>query len=339
MAPKSRVTMADIARQAGVSLSTVSRALSGSPAIPETTRSRVQAIAASLNYRLDERARNFRLRRSGTVAVLFPYQGMSRRQLSDPFYLEIAGAIMDEFDQAGNDLLMARVPIDREDWPARYVVDKRVDGLILIDRAVDDANLKRLEGLGARFVVWGARMPGQQYVSVGGDSRAGAADAIAHLVELGRRRIGFIGGFRHMVETEARRQGYVQGLERAGLPLDDDAMIFTDFSSAGGRDSMHMLLERCPDLDAVFVCSDHMAIAAMDVIKSSGRRIPDDIAVVGYDDIPGASVSAPPLTTVRQPIQRGGKLLARKLLALIKGEPVEAETLPVELIVRASTVG
>jgi DNA-binding LacI/PurR family transcriptional regulator len=339
MAVKSRVTMADIARQAGVSLSTVSRALNGSPAIPEVTRRRVQAIATSLNYRLDERARNFRLRRSGTVAVLFPYQGISRRQLSDPFYLEIAGAIMDEFDQVGSDLLIARVPIDREDWPMRYVVNKRVDGLILIDRAVEDANLKRLEALGARFVVWGAQIPGQGYVSVGGDSRGGAASAVTHLIDRGRRRIGFIGGFRHMVETEARRQGYVQALEQAGLSIDENAMIFTDFSSAGGRDSIQALLERCPDLDAVFVCSDHMAIAAMDVIKASGRRIPDDVAVVGYDDIPGASVSSPPLTTVHQPIQRGGQLLARKLLALIRGEPVEAETLPVELIVRASTIG
>lgn len=334
-----RVTMADIAHQAGVSPSTVSRALSGSSAIPESTRQRVHAIAAALNYRLDERARNFRLRRSGTVALLFPYQGASRRQLSDPFYLEIAAAIMDEFDLAGDDLLMARVPIDRDDWPARYVADKRVDGLILIDRAIEDANLSRLEALGACFVVWGPQLPGQRYVSVGGDSSSGAASAVEHLAGRGRRQIGFIGGFGHMVETEARRRGYLRGLEQAGLPQRDAAMIDSDFSSAGGRDAMRALLDRVPGLDAVFVCSDHMAIAAMDVIKTTGRHIPDDIAVVGYDDIPLASVSSPPLTTVRQPIQLGGQIMARKLLALIGGESVESETLPVELIVRASSGG
>lgn len=336
-----RVTLADIARQAGVSPSTVSRALNGSPSIPDATRQRVTALAADMDYRVDERARNFRLQRSGTVAVLFPYQGRSRRQLSDPFYLEIAGAIIEELDPAGCDLLIARVAIDdpHDDWPRRYSIDKRVDGLILIDRPMDDTPLRRLYDLDARFVVWGQHLPGEPYVCVGGNSRAGAGAAVHHLVNSGRRRIAFIGGFQNMAETEFRRQGYVWALTECGLPVDETLLRFTDFSPEGGGAAMTELLEAAPDLDAVFLCSDFMAGAALEVLRRAGRHVPGDVAVIGYDDIPLASYYTPRLTTIHQPIHAGGRLAARKLLALLNGDVMTSETLPVSLIVRESAGG
>jgi len=331
-----RVTITDLARQAGVSPSTVSRALAGHPSISEPTRARITQIARDLNYRVDERARNFRMGRSRTVGLLFPYQGESRRQLSDPFYLEIAGAISDALDARGYDMLMARVPADSADWPGRYGSDKRVDGLLLVDRALDDPGIAALQKLATPFVVWGHRLPLQDYVTVGGDSVAGAAEIVRHLVGMGRRRIGFIGGFSGMVETVTRQMGYRIGLTECGIPPDESLMLYSDFSPGGGQEAMAALLERAPDLDAVFLCSDYMAVAAMEVIRATGRRLPEDVAVAGYDDVPLAAWSNPRLTTIHQPIHRGGALMVDLLFAMLDGQAVSPVTLPVELVVRDS---
>ncbi len=331
-----RVTMAEIAQRAGVSPSTVSRALNGHASIPEKTRIHILQIARELNYRVDERARNFRMGRSRTVAVLFPYQGDSHRQLSDPFYLEIAGAISDALDAHGYDMLMARVPSDGGDWPHRYVSDKRVDGLLLIDRALNDAGIQALQSLGANFVVWGHKLPVQDYVTVGGDSVAGASAAVHHLYELERRRIAFIGGFAGMVETAARRQGYEIGLAECGLPVDERLMAFSDFSPGGATTAMRTLLERAPDFDAVFLCSDYMAVAAMEVIRASGRRVPDDVSVVGYDDVPLAAYCTPRLTTIHQPIHRGGAQMVEALFSMLDNQQPAPVTMPVQLVIRDS---
>ncbi len=332
-----RVTIADVARAAEVSTSTVSRALNNHTTIPEHTRHHIQQVASELRYRPDVRARNFRLQRSQTIATLFPYQDASRRPISDPFYLEIMGAITDELDQHGYDSIIARVHIETDDWCNRYVLDKRVDGLLLIDRALDDVGIATLQALDAKFVVWGARLPEQTYVSVGCDSQAGARDAVRHLSAMGRRRIGFIGGFKGMVETVTRRQGYEAGLTECGLPVDEALVVFTDFTPEAARNAVHSLLDRAPDLDGIFACSDFMAVGVMEVLRQMGREVGREIAVVGYDDIPLAAYCSPPLTTIHQPIQQGGRLMVQKLFDLLDGQTVESSVLPHELVVRNSS--
>jgi DNA-binding LacI/PurR family transcriptional regulator len=333
----SRVTIADIARAAGVSPSTVSRALNHHTAIPESTRQQIEQIAADLHYRLDVRARNFRLQRSQTVATLFPFQDASRRPLSDPFYLEIVGAITDELDHHGYDSLIARVHVENDDWCSRYVLDKRVDGILLIDRAIEDAGIQTLQSLGANFVVWGAAVENQDYVTVGCDSAAGARDAVRHLVEIGRRRIAFIGGFGRMVETDARRRGFIQGMEEAELQVDEKLMRYTDFTPEAAGNAIQNLLEYAHDLDAVFACSDFMAVGVMEVLRQRGRRVPEDVAVVGYDDVPLAAFYSPRLTTIHQPIHEGGRQMVQKLLAQIDGDQVQSAILPHTLVIRDST--
>jgi DNA-binding LacI/PurR family transcriptional regulator len=332
-----RVTISDIAQAAGVSPSTVSRALNNHAGIPEHTRHKIQQIAAELHYRPDVRARNFRLQRSGTVATLLPYQDASHRPISDPFYLEMVGAITDELDRHGYDSLIARVHVESNEWPSRYVLDKRVDGILLIDRALDDVGLRALQNLGANVVVWGAHIDGQDYVSVGCDGVAGARDAVSHLAEVGRRRIGFIGGFERMVETDARRRGYLQGMNKAGLLINEGLMLFTDFTPEAGSIAITTLLERAPELDAVFACSDFLAVGVIETLRQLGKTVPDNVAVVGYDDIPLAAYYAPRLSTIHQPIQEGGRLMAQKLLALIDGEATESVVLPHRLVVRESS--
>lgn len=335
----SKLTMVDIARLAGVSASTVSRALNGSPSIPQKTRERILKIAEEQHYILDSRAQNFRLQRSQTIAVLFPYTGQSSRLISDPFYMEMTGAISDAVDAYGYDLIVARVPSDQDAWCSRYVQNKRVDGIILIDRAIRDRGIDRLRELGAKFIVWGQSVEGEACVSVGGDSLAGAAMAVQHLAGLGRRRIGFIGGSDLMVETATRYRGYVRGLDACGLPLDPALVTYTDFSPQAGSRAIHLLLDREPALDSVFVCSDFMSIAIMQEIQQRGLRIPDDIAVVGYDDITLAAHCTPRLTTIRQHIHVGGALLVEKLFAMMEGGTPESALLPVELVMRDSCGG
>ncbi len=331
--------MADIGKLAGVSTSTVSRALNGNPSIPESTRERILKIVEENNYVLDVRAKNFRLQRSETIATLFPYLGESRRMISDPFYMEMMAAITDALDQKGYDMLVSRVHSAQDDWCMRYVTNQRVDGIILIDRSLDDKGIQRLQELGADFAVWGPPIPGHDYLSIGGASVEGAKMAIRHLCKLGRRKIGFIGGHSGMVETHLRRQGYEQALSECGLSLDEGLIAYTDFTPQAGHEAVKAVLDYAPDIDGLFLCSDFISIAAMQIIHQRGQSIPEDISVIGYDDIQLAAHCAPRLSTVRQPIQEGGRLVVKKLFDLIEGRQPESVTLPVELIIRDSCGG
>lgn len=331
-----RITMADIARLAGVSPSTVSRAMSNSPSIPPETRQRILDIARQHNYRIDTRAQNFRLQRTQTIATVFPYRGASKRLISDPFYLEITGAITDELANYDYDMILARVPTFDDEWCLRYVMNNRVDGIILIDRGVEDKGIEKLRELGANFLVFGPPLPHQPMITVGCNTVEGAATAVRHLIQLGRRRIGFIGGNEGMVETYLRRQGYERALKESGLPVDEIIITYTDFTPQAGLTAMTELLDRDPNLDAVFLCSDFMAVSAMEVLRLRGRIVPDDVSIIGYDDIPLAAYSNPRLTTVRQPIHDAGRLLVRKLFDMLDGKPVEPTVLPFELIIRDS---
>lgn len=329
-----RLTMADIGRLAGVSVSTVSRALSDSPAIPAATKARILQIAHEHNYQVNRRAQDFRLGRSRTIATVFPYNGHSDRLISDPFYLEIVAAITDQLTPDDYDMILARVPTFDPAWCRRYI--DRVDGIIIVDRGVNDRGVAELQSLNANVVIWGPPIAGQDCVSVGCNSVLGGQTAVSHLASLGRKRFGFIGGDKGMVETSLRLQGYRQGLALAGLPCDDDLILFTDFTPQVAAQATQTLLDRAPDLDALFLCSDFTAVAAMEVIRAGGRRVPDDVSVVGYDDIPLAAYCSPRLTTIRQPIRKAGQLLVQKLFALIDGQSVDDEILPFELIVRDS---
>lgn len=328
--------MADIASLAGVSISTVSRALNDSPLIPQETKDRIRRIAQRHGYQFHVGARNLRLQRTQTVAALVPFGEASDRQVSDPFYLEILGAIISVLSDFDYDLLVSRARAADESWYSRYVVGKRVDGLIIIGRQLQDRGIAKLVEMGARFVVWGPPLPDQPYISVGGDGIAGGLQAVRHLGHLGRRRIGFIGGDENETETWLRYQGYERGLREMGLPLEPELVTYSRFTSESGHSAAHRLLKQAPDLDGLFVCSDLMAMAAMEALRQEGRQIPADVSVVSYDDIPLAAHCSPPLTTVRQPIYRGGRLLASKLVALIESRPVESQILAVELVVRES---
>jgi DNA-binding LacI/PurR family transcriptional regulator len=256
--------------------------------------------------------------------------------VADLFGLEILGGISNGLAQQGYDLLVIHVNPQDTKWAHQYFDTGRVDGFILMTATRKQSHVKALLDLGAPFIIWGIPQPKQKYCSVTGDNFTGGKLATEHLIGLGRQSIGFIGGPSYELEVQHRLAGYKAALEETSRKVEPVLMEYGDFSDTSGADAMRRLLAAAPNVDAVFVNSDLMAISAMDAIREEGRRVPEDIAVVGYDDLSIAAHSNPPLTTIRQNIPYAGKLLAQNLIQYLQTGVVTNVSIPVELIVRKS---
>ncbi len=336
MSTKSVKTIADIARLAGVSKSTVSRALNDSPLIGSETKERIRAIAREHNFQINVPARQLSLKQSRTIAfVTHAYH--KEFSVADLFGLEIMGGISSGLHAHGYDMLVIHVDPRDTQWAHQYLDTGRVDGFILMTSTRKQYHIKTLLEMGAPFIVWGIPQYNQSYPSVTGDNFTGGKLATEHLIGSGRERIAFLGGPADELEVQQRYQGYETALLKAGQGIDPALIAYGDFSNTSGATAMEQLLEQAPNLDAVFVNSDLMAIAAMDVIRAHGRRVPEDVAVVGYDDLSIAEHSNPPLTTIRQNVPLAGKLLAQNLIQYLQTGLVTNVTMSVELVVRQST--
>jgi DNA-binding LacI/PurR family transcriptional regulator len=333
---RKRLQMADIARLAGVSVSTVSRALNGSALISKETRDRVEQLARSLDYSINVGAQNLRLKHNRTIAVVIPYDKASRQHISDPFFLAMVGSLADALTERGFDMLLSRVDAESLDLAAHAVSSGTAIGVILIGQWRHHDQLNQLAARRVPIIVWGTQMPQQLYCSVGGDNVGGGALATQHLLDQGARRIVFVGD-PALPEVAHRHRGYVDRLKAAGIAPDAKLLVKVPFDADAARAGITRLCERGVAFDAVFACSDVLAAAAMQVLHLFDRPVPGKVSVVGYDDIEWASHSNPPLTTVRQPIAAAGTELVDALLRIIDGVAVPPRTLPVELVVRAST--
>jgi DNA-binding LacI/PurR family transcriptional regulator len=330
-----RLQMVDIARLAGVSVSTVSRALNGSELVNAETRQRVAELARSLNYSINFGARNLRLQENKTVAVVVPYDARSRQHISDPFFLSIVGAIADALTDRGYDMLLSRVDAERLDQAAHWVDSGKAIGVILIGQWRQHDQLNDMAARKLPLVVWGGEMPQQLYASVGGDNVLGGTLATRHLLQLGRRRIAFFGDAK-LPEVWLRRQGYAQALREAGVEVDAALELAAPFEPGVATEIVRQFCQVRRDFDAVFCCSDVLALLATQALRAAGRSVPADVAVVGYDDMPLAAYCDPPLTTVHQPVAEAGVALVEALLAQLAGERPALRTMPVYLMRRAS---
>jgi len=335
MTKKPVQTLEDIARLANVSKSTVSRALNDSPLIKDETKERIRLIARQNNFRINIPARQLSLQQSRTVAfVTHAYH--TEFSVEDLFGLEIMGGVARGLHNSGYDMLVVHVNPRDTEWARQYLDSGRVDGFILMTSSRKQAHIKALVELGAPFIVWGIPMPNYRYCSVTGDNFSGGMLATEYLIRSGRQRIAFLGGPAEELEVQHRYAGYETALHTAGRTVDPALLVYGEFCSNSGADSMQRLLDQAPDLDAVFVNSDLMAVAAINVIRDCGRRVPEDIAVIGYDDLSLAAYNNLPLTTVRQNIPQAGTLLAHNLIQYLQTGLVTNVTIPVELIVRKS---
>jgi DNA-binding LacI/PurR family transcriptional regulator len=331
-----RLQMADIARLAGVSTSTVSRALAGSKLVNEETRTRILELARSLKYTINVGAQNLRLKQNRTVAVVVPSDAKVHQSLSDPFFLSMIGSLADALTEQGFDMLLSRVDAEQLDSAATPFDTGRVIGIILIGQWGHHDQLNELAARHVPIVVWGAQLPQQLYCTVGGDNVSGGRLAAEHLLSLGRRRIAFLGDTR-LPEVEQRYRGYSDALRAAGLTPDPVLCIPASFLPAGGREAITELSQRGVQYDAVFACSDLLAMMAINSLRELGRVVPEDVAVVGYDDIELSSYFHPPLTTVRQPVREAGRAMVAALLQQTEGQATASIELPTTLVRRASS--
>lgn len=332
-------TSFDIAYRAGVSQSTVSRALRDSPLVNEATRKRVQAIAEELNYKVDKNARNLRSQRTNTIALLLCEDQGIGESMINPFFLSMLGSITRACANRQYDLLVSFQQMS-DDWHADFEDAHRADGIIFLgygDYVTYVEKLIHLNEAGAHYITWGPVLPGQPGMSIGCDNFNGAYKATQHLLKLGRERIAFIGNAsEHAPEFSRRYEGHCRALKDAGMAPDPALQVDAETSETQGADGVRTLQERGVSFDAVFGASDLIAIGAIQALEDSGLQVAVDVAVVGFDDIPTASYTHPPLTTVQQNTGVAGELLVDNLLRLIEGESLESFLLPAELIVRGS---
>jgi DNA-binding LacI/PurR family transcriptional regulator len=333
-----RPTSRDIARLANVSQATVSRALRNSPLVRPDTRARVKTIAEQLKYRTDRSAAGLRTRRSQTLALLLFEEAPQEAQIN-PFFLSMLGHITRAAARRQLDLLVSFQQLS-DDWYSDYQLSNRADGIILLGYGDYLTSAPRLRGLadsGANFVIWGPVVDGMPGRYVCSDNAVGAEQATRHLLGLGRRRIAFAGSASDQwPEFQLRHAGYVRALREAGLKPDASLQAESQSAEAAGREAARTLLDSGQRFDAVFAASDLIAIGVIGMLRERGLTVPDDVAVVGFDDIPAAAHFNPPLTTVQQDTQRAGELLVDNLLRLIAGENVESVLIEPRLVLRAS---
>jgi len=331
-----RIKMADLAVLAGVSKSTVSRALADSPLIPRETKDKITALAKEHNYRLNKRARNFHSKETLTIAVLIPDTKEKDWRLSDPFFLELLGSIADTLNDQHHELLLSKTSSGAEEWAVTHVQQGTCDGIILIGQGTQHAEINTLAKSDIPFVVWGGLLDDQQYCSVGSDNRLGGEKACKHLLGKGRNHIAFLGD-RRLPEVSLRYEGYKAALAQAGLKTEEALDVSAPFGSETAYQAIVDFLARDTPVDGIFACSDVIAMAAIRALGEKGLRIPEDVAIVGYDDIALATYYSPPLTTVRQDCRAGGKQLVERLLEIIQGGSAASLMLETNLITRAST--
>jgi DNA-binding LacI/PurR family transcriptional regulator len=334
---KRKIQMADIARLAGVSTATVSRALNGSDLINEETRLRIMELARSLNYTINLGAKNLRSGNNSTIGVVIPYNLKNRQSISDPFFLAMLGSLADALTDKQYDLLLSRVDSDHLDNVAALYDSGRVSGIIMIGQWGHHDQLNDLARRKLPFVAWGAQLPHQLYCSVGSDNQSGGQLATEHLISLGRKKIAFIGD-KTLPEPEKRHAGYLKALRKAGLKPEPQLYIASSFAPLDAQRAMKAHLDKHGlNFDALVAASDIVAIGAMGVLRENGYRVPEDVSVVGYDDVEPAAHSFPPLTTIRQPLNLAGVQLVECLAEAISGGQPRSLTLPTELVIREST--
>jgi DNA-binding LacI/PurR family transcriptional regulator len=336
-----RPTSFDIAALAGVSQPTVSRALSGNPSVSDATRARVLAAAEKLNYKVDKNASGLRRRHSRTLALLFFNEGAAEEPVINPFYLSLLGPMVRRCAEHGYDLLISFQQLS-SDWHVDYEDSRKADGIILLgygDYLQYRPRLEQLIERGTHFVRWGSAAEGELGASVCSDNEQGGFDATTHLLQQGRRKIAFVGtASAAYPEFFARWRGYCRALRAAGLAPDERLQTDSDPSEAAGRAAVAELTDGGVDFDAIFASSDVAAIGAMHALQDLGRKVPEEIAIVGFDDIAAACLSSPPLTTVTQDARGAAEALIDTLLEAIETGHATDRVLPVRLTIRDSSV-
>ena len=328
-------TLEDIGKLAGVSRSTVSRVINDQASVNPDVRARVQEVIRRTGYTPSAVARSLVSGRTGVIGLVIPSRVHSL--FEDPYFSRLIQGISAASNKAGKTLSLFLFQNEEEEsalYP-RVITSGFLDGLILTATRMSDPLLSRMAlGEIPLVIVGRPDIEGVSYVDV--DNRAGAAQAATHLADLGHRRIALVGAPVSTTAGVDRLNGFVEGLALKGLALSPELRADGDFSEASGYDAMTSLIPHEPD--AVFVASDTMAIGALRALRDAGIRVPQDIALMGFDGLQSSEKSVPALTTMRQPVSETGARAVQMLNDLVTGvaESPIVEIMPVELVVRDS---
>jgi DNA-binding LacI/PurR family transcriptional regulator len=332
-----RPTIRDVAREAEVSYATVSRVLNGRDWVsPEAVRAVRDAIART-GYTANRHARSLATGRSGSIAFLLTEP--QHLLFEDPNFSVLLRGVAQALSQRELTLILmiASTPDERSRTMA-YLSGGHVDGVLLVSPHSGDPLLKQLVRAEVPVVACGQVLGYEEMISsVSADDRAGARSAVEHLLAAGCRRIATITGPQDTFGGVYRLHGYREALAAHGLPVDPAYVVHGDYSRQSGAAAMRTLLDQAPDLDAVFVASDAMAAGTLPVLREAGRTVPDDVRVVGFDDSGLAATTDPPLTTVRQPLERISEEMVRLLIDVIGGRAPVSVTVPTSLVPRSSS--
>ena len=336
--PRTRPTLEEVAALAGVGRGTASRVINGGEKVSERARQAVEKAIAELGYVPNAAARALVTRRTDAVALVIAES--EERVFGEPFFAGIIRGIGSALGEADRQLvLLLAQASQRRGGLDHYLTRQHVDGVLLLSLHADDELPDLIRAHGLPVVVGGRAHDAIRTDFVDVDNVQGAELAVAHLVDRGRQRIATIGGPADMAAGSSRFEGYVAALAAAGRPLDERLVVRGDFSQESGAAAMRTLLEREPSLDGVFCANDLMAVGALGALRDAGRRVPEDVSVVGFEDAPIALSSHPPLTTVHQSPEQMGREMVALLLETMAAPELDrpGRMLPTRLVVRASS--
>ncbi|HUC92161.1 MAG TPA: LacI family DNA-binding transcriptional regulator [Paenibacillus sp.] len=332
-------TIKDLAKAAGVSITTVSRALNGYSDVNEKTRSRIKKLADELSYRPNAQAQSLVLKKTNTIGVII--SEIKRSNAKDAFAFEVLCGINDRAGELNYDILLFSTNPNKQLRKSYSDLcrERNVDGAILQGLRVSDPYLKEvIDQPHFPCVLIDIPVAGERVGHVTTDNVNGAREAVRHLIELGHKRIAMINGYDEASVSRERLTGYMVALQESGMAYEPALVTDGRFSEEGGMDAMQQILEKHPDVTAVFCASDLMALGALRALERAGRSVPDSMSLVGFDDISIASYCSPNLTTVRQEKYELGYQAAQLLIDMLEGRQVRHKVmLPNELIVRGST--
>ena len=336
---KEKATSFDIAHLAGVSQSTVSRALNNSPLVNQETRERVQRIARELNYKVDKNASNLRKQKSSTIALLLFEDPTSDDSMINPFFLAMLGSITRACSNKGYDLLVSFQQMDN-DWHADFEDSNKADGIILLGYGDFENYKEKLAHLieqETHFVRWGADVNDEKIISVGCNSFHGGYQVTEHVIQNGRKNFAFLGdASSHSPEFLERYHGHCKALKDHQLSVNSKRQFSAISTEDSGYQAACQLINSGEPFDAIFGASDLIAVGALKALLEHNLKVPEDVAVVGFDDIPMASFTSPPMTTAKQNTILAGELLVDSLVKLINGEEAKTISMPTNLVVRKS---
>ncbi|OHU84269.1 MULTISPECIES: LacI family DNA-binding transcriptional regulator [Pseudoalteromonas] len=331
-----KLKLVDLAKLAGVSTSTASRALNNNPVIKQATRDHVQQLAKQHNFTLNTAASRLRLQKTKVIAVVINLEANTEQSIDDPFLLKVVSDINQAVNRQGYELLLSNSYMAGDDWYGYFIDGRRADGLIVVGQGKQQNRIEQAANLGAPLVVWGDPKTPSNYPIVGSDNYLGGLQATAHLIARGASKLLFLGDPGH-AEIGERYRGFKAAIDGASEACQQQT-VKIDITSQAAYEAINQLL-RSEGLtfDGIFACSDMVALGALKALKERYVSVPNDVRLVGFDDIGMADVSHPSLSTVRQNTQLAAKMLVTKLLAQLNNEVVDSQEIDIELLCRQSS--